>query len=141
MRFFTIGYGGRSPSEFVERLAEHGVRLVVDVRLRPDKASMGSYVFSKDPNKGIRSLLIGRGIGYQSLIELGNLFLGDDDWPVKYGQLLDKAGDLLTSRLCELHLPEPVCLLCAEKKAEECHRRQIADYLVRAKGWELIEHL
>jgi len=141
MRFFTIGYGGRPPGEFVEILAGHGVRVVVDVRLRPDKAAMGSYVNSKDPDKGIRKLLANRDIAYHSLVELGNLFLGQEDWLGQYGQLLDKAGDLLTSRLCGLALPEPVCLLCAEKRVEDCHRRQISEYLVRARGWELVEHL
>ena len=75
---FTIGYGGRKPDEFVKLLAEHGVRTVIDVRIRPDRASMGSYVKSRDETKGIAGLLAKAGIGYFSLPELGNPFVAGE---------------------------------------------------------------
>jgi uncharacterized protein (DUF488 family) len=140
MRFFTVGYGGRSPTELAQLLAEHGVRMVVDVRLRPDKAAMGSYVKAKQADKGIEKVFGGRGIAYRSFVELGNPFIDRENWSEPYEQLLDRAGDLLTSCL-DGAVQEPFCLLCAEKRVEDCHRRHIANYLVRAKGWELVEHL
>lgn len=130
---FTIGYGGRDPAEFTRLLTEHGVKTVVDVRLRPDKASMGSYAKAKDADKGIAALLARAGIGYVSLPELGNLFLEYNDWPERYAKFLDVAGPLLFDRLTGL--PTPVCLLCAEKKVAECHRRHVAEYLERTGGW------
>ncbi|MFA5863516.1 MAG: DUF488 family protein [Phycisphaerae bacterium] len=66
---------------------------------------------------------------YISFVELGNIFLDFEDWPERYRQLLDKAGDLLTERL--LKVPSPYCLLCAEKNPEQCHRKLISDYLVQ----------
>jgi uncharacterized protein (DUF488 family) len=128
MHFFTIGYGGRSPSELLTLLSDAGVKTLADVRLRPDKASMGSYAKAKTSDKGIEYLLASGGIGYVSLPELGNVFLDDADWPTLYAELIAKAGDLLTRRLPKL--PEPFCLMCAEKRVAECHRRIIADYLV-----------
>ena len=130
---FTVGYGGRIPAEFTKLLAAHGVKTVVDVRLRPDKAAMGSYAKAKDAEKGIAGLLARSGIGYVSLLELGNLFLEYDDWPERYEKFLAASGPLLFDRLADV--PGPMCLMCAEKRIAECHRRHIAAYLERAKGW------
>ena len=130
---FTIGYGGRIPEEFGKLLAANAVKTVVDVRIRPDKAAMGSYAKAKDAEKGIAALLARSGIGYVSLPELGNLFLDYDDWPERYGKFLAAAGPLLFDRLAGI--PGPICLMCAEKNVCECHRRHIAAYLEREAGW------
>lgn len=127
MHFFTIGYGGRSPTEFLSLLTNAGVKTLVDVRLRPDKASMGSYAKARTADKGIEALLSQKGIGYLSLPELGNVFLGDSDWPNLYRELIERAGDLLTRRLKDV--PEPFCLMCAEKRVDECHRKIVAEHL------------
>jgi uncharacterized protein (DUF488 family) len=132
MVIHTIGYGGRSPGEFLERLSSNGIRSVVDVRLRPDRASMGSYVLARTPDKGIERLLSEAGIGYQSLIELGNVFLNRENWPALYHEFLDRAGALLVTRLEAI--PQPYCLMCAEKSPSECHRTIIAEYMARTYG-------
>jgi len=136
--FFTIGYGGRPPAEFVGLLAAHDVKTVADVRIRPDRASMGSYALAKSPDKGIEKLLGERGIGYRSILELGNVFLDRGEWTEIYSDLMERAGDLLVARLVDL--PGPICLLCAEKRVTGCHRRVIAEYLVKNKGWT-VEHI
>lgn len=138
MTVFTIGYGGRSQSEFIERLNAHGIQTVVDIRLRPDRASMGIWVKAKTADKGIESWLAKAGIEYRSLVELGNVFLDFPDWQGRYRQLLDAAGALLTARLAEI--PEPFCLLCAEKDVTQCHRQQVAEYLAIHNG-AAVRHL
>jgi uncharacterized protein (DUF488 family) len=128
MTFYTIGYGGRPPAEFVRLLTGAGVRTVADVRLRPDRSSLGSYRYTGKPDTGIEKLLADAGIGYASLPELGNLFLGFDDSLPRYAEFFERTADLLVGRLLEL--PQPFCLLCAEKRVNECHRKAIANYLV-----------
>ena len=137
MKLYTIGYGGRKPQEFLVMLNEKGIRAIVDVRLRPDRSSMGVYVKAKTADKGIEALLAGEGITYYSFIELGNVFRDLDDWQQPYQQLMDQAGDLLTRRLLEV--AEPFCLMCAEKRANQCHRKLIADYL--ARNGHQVEHI
>ncbi len=133
----TIGYGGRQPQDFLALLQQHGIKTVVDVRLRPDRASLGIYTQAKSSEKGIQGLLLKGDIRYESLVELGNVFRGDEQWRERYRRLLARAGDILTERLS--HISGPLCLLCAEQRAAECHRQVIAEYLVQ-QGWE-VEHI
>jgi uncharacterized protein (DUF488 family) len=138
MKFYTIGYGGRDPKDFLEILLAKGIKTVVDVRLRPDKARLWTWVKAKTPDKGIENFLAEAGIGYVSLIELGNIFLEYDDWEARYKTLLNQSGHLLFDRLAGI--PQPFSLLCAEKRVADCHRRLIAEYLVEKKGAE-VEHI
>ena len=138
MKVFTIGYGGRTGEELLSLLQTHQVCRIVDVRLRPDRASMGIFVKAKMPDKGIQKLLNSAGIEYVSLPELGNLFLDYEDWKDRYRQLLERAGELLLARL--LDIPSPLCLMCAEKKAEDCHRTQLAEYLAQTQSAE-VQHI
>ena len=138
MKFYTIGYGGRDPKHCLEILLAKGIKTVVDVRLRPDRARLGTWVKAKTPDKGIENFLAGAGIGYVSLIELGNVFREYPDWAIRYKTLLDQAGDLLTGGLAGV--VQPFCLLCAEKRVTDCHRRLIAEYLVEKKVAE-VEHI
>jgi len=133
--FCTIGYGGRRPEEFLELLVGHGVRAVADVRIRPDRASMGAYARAKSPDKGIEKLLGDRGIEYHAILELGNLFRDMEDWRATYRAVFERAGDLLVGRLDGL--PRPFCLMCAEKRVAECHRLVIADFLFANRGWSV----
>ena len=137
MKFFTIGYGNAHPERLLAVLKEHEIEAVADVRLRPDKAWARSYQLTKSPEAGIQHLLAREGIRYYSLVELGNLFLGFEDWPDRYRQLVTASGGLLTERL--LAISERCCLLCAEKEPAKCHRSIIAEFLVQ-QGHE-VEHL
>lgn len=138
MTVFTIGYGGRGKEEFLSLLKANDVKTVVDIRLRPDRASMGIWVKAKTADKGIESWLAAAGIGYQSVVELGNVFRDLPDWPKRYQRLLDMAGSVLIERLDGI--PGPICLLCAEKRVAECHRQQVAEYLATHRG-AVVKHL
>jgi uncharacterized protein (DUF488 family) len=137
LKLFTIGYGGRDPEEFLATLVAHGVRAVVDVRLRPERANPGIYARAAGEGKGIEGLLARGGIAYFPLVELGNVFLECDDWEERFGEYFRRVGDLLTARLGGV--PEPFCLLCSERDARKCHRRVVAEHLA-AKGYE-VHHL
>lgn len=137
MKIYTIGYGGRKPSEFIDLLKKADIKTVVDVRLSPERAFMGIYAKGKDPSKGIQGLLEREGVQYIWIPELGNPFKDDKGWMPKYKLHLEQKGASLCSRLYEIKVP--FCLLCCEKYASACHRKVISDYLA-GKGYE-VEHL
>jgi uncharacterized protein (DUF488 family) len=142
MKFYTIGYGGRNHEDFISLLKQRGIKTIVDVRLYPDRAYSGKYKKTGNSKIGIQGLLSMVDIDYISLIELGNIFKNDkEEWPKLYKQFLGKVGDIVIERLMnalESH-PEHYCLMCCEKKSVECHRKIIADYLVK-QGHE-VEHI
>jgi uncharacterized protein (DUF488 family) len=138
MKVFTIGYGGRNKEEFLSLMKANGIKTVVDIRLRPDRARIGFWAKAKTADKGIECWLAEAGIGYKSLIELGNLFLDYPDWHQRYEELMNSCGELLIHRL--LNIPGPICLLCAERQAQECHRKHVAEFLSNTKEAE-IHHL
>ena len=137
MKIFTVGYGGRRPDDFIALLEKHDVHIVVDVRLKTNRAFRGVYVKSKDQHKGIQGMLERAGIEYLWVAELGNMFRDSDDWQEKYRRYLDEKGDLVCLKLYEFM--RPFCLRCCEKRAVGCHRKLIAEYLVN-RGYE-VEHL
>jgi uncharacterized protein (DUF488 family) len=137
MKVYTVGYGNRSPGQLLDLLIGKGIKRVDDVRLRPDKAHTGSFVKAKSNDKGIEALLNEAGIAYTSFVELGNVFMDYTDWRERYETLLLCAGDLLTERLAQMQ--PPLCLLCSETRASDCHREYIATYLAQ-RGWE-VEHI
>jgi uncharacterized protein (DUF488 family) len=138
MNVFTIGYGGRSKEEFLSLLKSSNINTVVDIRLRPDRASIGFWAKAKTTDKGIEGWLSEAGIGYHSLIELGNIFLDYSDWNDQYEKLLNSCGELLIQRL--INIPGPICLLCAERRVEDCHRKLVAEFLASHYGAE-VHHL
>ena len=137
MKCYSIGYGGRQPQDFLALLQQHGIHTVVDVRLRPDRASFGLYSKAKSADKGIQGFLHTGGIAYVSLIELGNIFREDAQWRERYQRLLAQAGDVLLERFAQI--PVPFCLLCAERRVADCHRQLIAECLIE-QGWQ-VEHI
>lgn len=134
---FTIGYGGRRPADFVQLLKERQVRVLVDVRLEPRRASMGAYVRAKSAEKGIAKLLADAGVEYVSLTDLGNPFRGEADWRERYATHLKENEARLLRLLADV--PRPYCLMCAEKRVEDCHRKHIAEGLQKM-GMQ-IEHI
>jgi uncharacterized protein (DUF488 family) len=83
--FYTIGYGGRRKEQFIELLTENKVQIIVDVRLTPDRSSMGYAKKAKTSDKGIEKILGELEIEYYSFKELGNPFFEDKkNWRGSY---------------------------------------------------------
>ena len=143
--FFTIGYEQTEPSNFLKLLRDHQINLVVDVRQMPLSRKKG---FSKNQ---LCALLGEEGIDYQHIQTLGapkllrNRLRENGSWYeyVKgYEKVLaQRREDVLT--LIEHAKERRICLLCFERKAEECHRSLIAREMEkRGNGSNLrVEHI
>ena len=126
--FHTIGYEQSAPDEFLDRLRVHQVNLIVDVREIPLSRKKG---FSKHQ---LRTLLEGRGVDYlhiqalgapkvirERLRESGAWF----EYVKSYEMVLSKRiEDVMT--LIEMAKERRICLLCFERRPEECHRMLVA---------------
>jgi uncharacterized protein (DUF488 family) len=144
IKFYTMGYGGKMPEDFIRLLKKYGIKSIVDVRSRPDKATFGTYKKAKTTDKGIQKVLKEQEIQYFSLVELGNIFMEDQNWEEEYKKLLKNSGDLLLRRFFQSILPQlqqPFCLFCAENDHLNCHRKFLADFIISKKPELLVEHI
>jgi uncharacterized protein (DUF488 family) len=141
---FTIGFTKKSLREFVELLRAAGVKRVVDVRLRNTSQLAG---WSKQPDFAYL-LEAGFGLAYEHhpefapTDELLDEYKKDRDWSryeERFNQLLAERNPEAESRA--LMEKEGICLLCAEPKADNCHRRLVAEYFQSLDPEVEVKHL
>ncbi len=133
---YTVGYEGTQLAQFVERLSQLHIELVVDVRERPFSRKPG---FSKTP---LSDALARHGIGYVHVPELGSpapirkQLHEDGDYRrffSQYRRYLLGHKDVIDS-LLDYFENETACLMCFEHDPTTCHRSVIADYLTGIAG-------
>jgi len=126
--FCTVGYEQNDPASFLKLLDQRGVELVIDVRQMPLSRKKG---FSKNQ---LRALLAGAGIDYLHMQTLGapkeirNRLRENGSWPeyvLGYEKVLKQRQDDIQT-LIELAQQKRICLLCFERRPEECHRSLVA---------------
>jgi uncharacterized protein (DUF488 family) len=130
---YLTGYEGEGVSEFVEKLQDVRVSLLIDVRERPLSRKEG---FSKN---ALRGNLEEADIKYKHFGNLGS--------PRQIRSNLKENGDYLTffkeyrryikkqaasvAKIAETATRERVCLMCFEKNYATCHRTIIADEILK----------
>jgi uncharacterized protein (DUF488 family) len=140
----TIGHSTRAIEEFVEMLARHGVRMLVDVRTVP--RSRHNPQFNRD---ALPEPLQAAGIGYLHMAALGGLRHARKDsintgWRnasfrgfADYMQTPEFARAL--AELIQLSEKQRIAIMCSEAVPWRCHRSLIADALT-ARG-VAVEHI
>ncbi|MBU2601514.1 MAG: DUF488 domain-containing protein [Actinobacteria bacterium] len=139
----TIGYEGCSIEEWVGRLVEQDVDVVVDVRAVPISRKHG---FSK---VRLAERLRESGIDYVHYRELGNprglrdkLRTGWDftEFAREFRSLLDEQEEVV-EELAQLASSRRICLVCFEEDPASCHRSIVADQLIPALPGYDVRHL
>jgi len=136
--FFTIGHSNRPIETFVGLLREAEVRLVVDVRTVRRSRANPQY-----DGESLSASLAERGIGYESIAELGglrprqpsvprdaNAFWDNESFHNYADYAMSAQFSAGLARLRGLGSTQPSAIMCAEAVWWRCHRRIIADYLI-----------
>jgi len=130
VRVFTIGTDHRTHYDFARLLLKYGVEVVFDVRRTPESREEH---FRRD---GLQALAAGQGMDY---IYLGNELGGprsEDNQRWTGSDEFKRGIDIIRSKASR----RACCILCAERTPENCHRRVVADYLVK-QGIEVVHIL
>jgi uncharacterized protein (DUF488 family) len=125
MRIFTIGYEGTTVGEFIQALANAGVKRVIDVRAVPNSRRPG---FSKTP---LKNALAEEDIDYVHLRALGTPADGraaaragrhQDLIRIYDGQLELPEAIAQGAQMVDLAGEKPSAVLCYERDPASCHR-------------------
>lgn len=141
-KVYTIGHSNVEPDEFVKRLKQFNIEILIDVRSRP----YSKYVPSFNKDK-IERLCKDNGINY---LFLGDLLGGkpEDDSvtyeriKINYGLLAQKDYFLQgIDKLLNLASGYVVCLMCSEGQPDECHRSLLLAPVLEKRGIEVLHIL
>ena len=125
MRIFTIGYEGTTVGEFIQALANAGVKRVIDVRAVPNSRRPG---FSKTP---LKNALAEEDIDYVHFRALGTPADGraaaragrhQDLIRIYDGQLELPEAIAQGAQMVDLAGEKPSAVLCYERDPAGCHR-------------------
>jgi len=133
MKLYTIGYEGIDFSQFLSELKWMNVGVVFDIRRNTSSRKKG---FSKG---FLEECLPKNGIGYIGLRELGTpIELRDNLKRTRdYVEFFKAYQDIIRHKTQELgvicqHLKEEnVLLLCYERDHEKCHRKIVAEEVIK----------
>lgn len=142
MKLYTIGFTKKTAQQFFGLIKANQIRVLVDIRLRPDGQLAG---FAKRSDLPYFLANLAGGCEYVHMPE----FAPTDEILDAYRQSKDwKSFEADVSKLLEerqisddfyatMLKKGPYCLLCSEALPDHCHRRLVAEHL-RAK-WQEIE--
>ncbi len=121
---FTLGHSSRPLFEFIEKLQENKIEVLLDVRTHPQSRFSPQFnlkILSTELEKaGIAYLFKGRNLGGK----------GEN---VRFDETIEELANMARQGSI-------VCLMCSEKDPAKCHRSQDLAPLFVAQGFE-VEHI
>jgi uncharacterized protein (DUF488 family) len=137
---FTIGYEKARLADIVGALEEAGVKILIDVRDRPQSRRPG---FSKNQ---LAAGLEAAGIRYVGLRALGTPPEGREAnrkrkwekfWRIVDEKLATAEAEHALVEAAAIASKTPTCLLCYEADPHICHRSRVADILAVRQGFDI----
>ena len=136
---FTIGSADKNAREFFTILKQVGIKKVIDVRLYNTSQLAG---FTKRRNiKYFLQTIVGAEYVHLPIMAPTKQLLADyKKGLISWQQYETRFKEIIAQRQIERHITlqdvDMSCLLCSEAKADNCHRRLVAEYL--AEHWQNI---
>ena len=144
IRIFTIGYAGKNARQFFTILKQAGIRKVIDVRLY-NTSQLAGFTKREDIKYFLQTIVDAEYIHLPIMAPTKQLLNSYKKGLINWRQYETQFNRAITQRQIEKHLvPQDMdmsCFLCSEAKADNCHRRLVAEYL--AEHWHnvSIHHL
>lgn len=142
LSLWTIGHSTLAIEEFIRRLEEFEINLLVDVRSFP-----GSRRYPQFNKENLRSSLAATEIYYVHMPELGgrrrarpdstNMAWRNESFRGYADSMETEDFEIGISKLLKLSTQQRTAIMCAEALWWRCHRSLISDYL-KAHGNEVI---
>jgi uncharacterized protein (DUF488 family) len=133
VEIYTIGFTQTTAERFFDRLADAGVRRLLDVRLN-NSSQLAGFAKAKDLPFFLRRL-IGAEYRHEPLLAPTQELLDaykkrQGDWHT-YEQGFLELMQLrqIESKLSRSDFEIPTALLCSEATPDRCHRRLVCEYL------------
>ena len=141
---FTIGFAQKSAREFFAVLRDNQVKTLIDVRLN-NVSQLAGFTKKNDLEFFLKELCdIGyfhRPIFAPTKIILDAYKKKEISWEEYEGKYLDLLSERQVSTSCSPDELNMSFLLCSEPKADNCHRRLLAEYFKKSYGNIVIRHL
>lgn len=134
----TIGYEGRAQHDVIRLLAEAGITLLVDVRIRAQSRKPGLSKSSLAAGLGEAGIryehlrALGTPLDIRAEFRAGSVDAGRERY-LRYLRDDPEAQDQL-EMLARLASSERVAILCYEHDPRTCHRMVVAEELERTRG-------
>ena len=138
-RIFTIGCAGKNAREFFTILKQAGIRKVIDVRLY-NTSQLAGFTKRQDIEYFLQAIVGAEYIHLPIMAPTKQLLSDYKKGLISWREYETQFKKVITQRQVEKHLvPQDMgmsCFLCSEAKADNCHRRLVAEYL--AEHWQNI---
>lgn len=138
-KIYTIGANGKTPKKFFQLLKENGIDLLIDVRLN-NKSQLAGFAKGGDDYLGYLLSLFDIKYIHEPLFaptdEILDSYHKDHDWPKYVNSFKKIINDRKMKNIFDTKYSkyQKVCLLCAEERPEQCHRRLVAEAVAKDKG-------
>ncbi|HYC34129.1 MAG TPA: DUF488 domain-containing protein [Candidatus Paceibacterota bacterium] len=122
---YTIGHSTKPLSEFLSKLKENNIKVLVDVRSIPRSRFQPQY-----NEKALRESMVKEGIEYR----WRGKNLGGRGENIDYEDTIDEIA------IVAEHGGERMCLMCSEGDYKKCHRHEMLEPSFVQRGFK-VEHI